>query len=127
MTIDGLGVGVDIETVARFATADARLFTAAELELCASSHDPAESRAGRWCAKEAVVKAVARHTLLSPREVEILADPDGRPVVRLLRAQLDHLHCDVSITHGGGIAAAVAAAWSTGATEAAATARPQDG
>ena len=111
--IEDLGVGVDIEMVSRFDTADPRLFTEAELALCAASADPAESRAGRWCAKEAVVKAVARHVLLSPREVEILADAAGRPVVHLLRAQLDQVRCDVSITHGGGIAAAVAAAWQT--------------
>lgn len=111
--IEDLGVGVDIEMVSRFDTPDPRLFTEAELELCAASADPAESRAGRWCAKEAVVKAVARHVLLSPREVEILADPAGRPVVHLLRPQLGRVRCDVSITHGSGIAAAVAAAWQT--------------
>lgn len=106
-----LGVGVDIEMVERFETADPRLFTEAELALCAASAKPAESRAGRWCAKEAVVKAVARYVLLSPREVEVLTDPGGRPIVRLLRPQLEHLRCDVSITHASGIAAAVAAAW----------------
>jgi phosphopantetheine--protein transferase-like protein len=109
--IKDLGVGVDIEMVARFTTPDPRLFTEAELALCAASSYPAESRAGRWCAKEAVVKAVARYVLLSPREVEILADPDGRPVVRFLRSGLWHIRCDVSITHGGGIAAAVSASW----------------
>lgn len=109
--IESLGVGVDIEMVSRFQTPDSRLFTEAELALCAASANPSESRAGRWCAKEAVVKAVARHVLLSPREVEILADPAGRPVVYLLRPHLHNIVCDVSITHGGDIAAAVAAAW----------------
>lgn len=113
MATNGLGVGIDIEMVSRFEAPDPRLFTPAELELCDASSNPAETRAGRWCAKEAVVKAVARHTLLSPREVEILADSNGRPVVQLLRPHLHHLRCDVSITHGGGIAAAVAAAWPT--------------
>lgn len=109
--IEDLGVGVDIETVGRFDSPDPRLFTEAELAFCAASANPAESRAGRWCAKEAVVKAVARHVLLSPREVEVIADPAGRPVIRLLRSGLENLRCDVSITHGGGVAAAVAAAW----------------
>lgn len=106
-----LGVGVDIEMVERFQTPDPRLFTEAELAFCAASTHPGESRAGRWCAKEAVVKAVARYVLLSPREVEVLSDDAGRPVVRLLRPQLEHLRCDVSITHAGGVAAAIAAAW----------------
>lgn len=106
-----IGVGVDIELVSRFDEPDPRLFTSAELALCAAAADPAESRAGRWCAKEAVVKAVARFALLSPREVEVVAGPAGRPEVRLLRDPPVLVHCDVSITHGGGIAAAVAAAW----------------
>jgi phosphopantetheine--protein transferase-like protein len=97
--------------VTRFETPDKRIFTAAELELCAASANPSESLAGRWCAKEAVVKAMSRHILLSPREVEVLADSAGRPLVRFLRSELEHIRCDVSITHGGGIAAAIAAAW----------------
>ncbi len=109
--ISDLGVGVDVELVGRFTDPDPRLFTENELALCEAAGNPAESRAGRWCAKEAVVKAVARHVLLSPRDVEILADEAGRPVVHWLRPQLDHVRCDVSITHGGEIAAAIAAAW----------------
>src|SRR4051812_46635414 len=91
--IEQIGVGLDIEMVGRFRTPDPRLFTAAELALCAASANPIETRAGRWCAKEAVVKAISRYVMLSPREVEILGDPSGRPVVHLLRAKLDHVQC----------------------------------
>lgn len=103
------GVGVDVELVARFAVPDTRLFTLEELAYCDSQEFPAESRAGRWCAKEAVAKACSRFLQLSLREVEILAGPSGRPQVRLsARALAVGLLVDVSISHAGGMALAVA-------------------
>jgi phosphopantetheine--protein transferase-like protein len=64
---DGAGggapfVGVDVEPVATFEGADAaflaRNFSPAERSYCAGASDPAASLAGRWAAKEAVVKAL---------------------------------------------------------------------
>lgn len=105
------GIGVDVETVARFATPDPRIFTAAELAYCAGQADPAESRAGRWCAKEAVCKACSNHVQLTLREIEICAGPHGRPMVLLPeRATALGLRAEVSIAHTGGVAVAVAVA-----------------
>ena len=105
------GIGVDVEAVERFAEPDPRLLTSDELAYCAAQDAPAESRAGRWCAKEAVVKACAKHLQLSPREVEILVEPCGRPIVALPeRAAMVGLVSEVSISHAAGVAIAVAIA-----------------
>jgi phosphopantetheine--protein transferase-like protein len=104
-------VGVDLEPVSRFAEADPRLFTVGELAAAERHADPAESRAGRWCAKEAVVKACSKHVLLATTEIEVVTMPDGRPVALLPpRASALGLECDVSISHADGFAMAVAIA-----------------
>jgi phosphopantetheine--protein transferase-like protein len=103
------GVGVDVESVSRFAEPDPRLFTTDELAHCALQPNPAESRAGRWCAKEAVSKGCAKYVQLSLREIEIRSEASGRPTVRLpARAVALGLVADVSIAHSSGLAVAVA-------------------
>ncbi len=84
------GVGVDIEAVSRFTDVRPGLFTDSELQ---HAGDRAESRAGIWCAKEAVVKAVSKWHLLSVRQVEITHD-EGRPTV-----VVPGFRVDVSISH----------------------------
>jgi holo-[acyl-carrier protein] synthase len=37
----------------------------------------------RFAAKEAVIKALGKSTSVSLREIEILSDPDGKPLVNL--------------------------------------------
>ena len=105
-----VSVGVDLEPVARFATADERLFTDAELAQTGAHSDPDEARAGRWCAKEAAVKALSSRRLLSPRDVEVLCDPSGRPHARVLADGFADVELDVSISHSEGFAMAVAVA-----------------
>lgn len=106
------GIGVDVEPVDRFTSADSRLFTAEELADCERAPNPANSRAGRWCAKEAVVKALSQYVAVGLREVQIRSGPGGRPVVVLLRPGLaDSFDCDVSISYTSGLAMAVALAW----------------
>jgi holo-[acyl-carrier protein] synthase len=82
-------VGVDIVTITRIEGAIARwgerflkrVYTDAELKLCGGS---VPSLAARFAAKEAVIKALGG---LSPgftwREIEILSDPRGKPLVGL--------------------------------------------
>lgn len=107
----GVGVGVDVEAVERFTEPDIRLFTVDELAYCAIQANPAESRAGRWCAKEAVSKACAKYLQLTLREIEIKVEPSGRPIVLLPdRATEVGLTAEVSIAHAGGTAVAVAVA-----------------
>lgn len=95
------GVGVDIESVHRFESVSDRLFTASERE---HAGDRLDSRAGIWCAKEAVVKAVSKWRQLSLREVEIVYSGD-RPT-----AIVAGFDIDVSISHTPEYAVAVAVA-----------------
>ena len=85
----------------------ARLLTTAERDYCARYADPFERIAGRFAAKEAILKAFGTGLAkgLSWGQIEILPDPQGAPQVsfsgkaasrmRLLRAT----HCHVSISH----------------------------
>lgn len=69
-------VGIDVERAGRFESlADdqslSALFTAEERRYCSSSRDAAASYAGTWCAKEAIVKALAPWVVLDPRRVTV--------------------------------------------------------
>lgn len=85
----------------------ARAFTAAEVAHCAGRP---ERLAGRWAAKEAVIKCFDRTPICFPRRrIEVLATETGAPAVRLLGDDPQGARVQVSITHQGGIA--VASAW----------------
>ena len=82
------GLGMDIIEIARVRRALAqqprlveKLFTPAERAYCDRCRDPAPHYAARFCAKEALVKAVGRH--LRWQEVEVVRAPSGRPSLRL--------------------------------------------
>ena len=78
-----------------------KTFTDAELAYCAGR---AEKLAGRWAAKEAVIKCFAGTPLCLPRRrIEVVAGSSGAPQVRLLGAD-QRADVQVSITHGAGIA-----------------------
>ena len=88
-----------------------RLFTAAEREYASARARPGRHLAARFCAKEAVAKALGL-TAWSFRDVEVLAG-DGAPTVRLSggaaeRARELGVRVVVSLTHSRRNAAAVA-------------------
>lgn len=91
-----------------------RVYTSAEQAECRAGG--ATSLAGRFAAKEAVLKLCGRPDGVDPRWVEITADSSGRPQVRLhsraagQAAALELGRIDVSIAHDSGIAMAVAVA-----------------
>lgn len=111
-----VGVGIDIVEVARIAHALRRpqfarkLLTEHEEAYCTNAAGVlVPSRvAGRWAAKEAVVKAVGVTYVLS--QIEILNDPLGQPHVRIHNPHFDstRLRIYLSITHERNNAAAVA-------------------
>src|SRR5262249_32360636 len=85
----------------------ARAFAAAELGYCQGRP---ERLAGRWTAKEAVIKCFDRTPICFPRSrIEVLPSDTGAPEVRLLGEDAKGAEVQVSITHQGGIA--VAGAW----------------
>lgn len=68
-----------------------KLFTKAEQEYCLNFKDPAPRLAGRFAAKEAVVKALGTGfgTDVSFKDIEIINDSQGKPVVYLSDALKD--------------------------------------
>jgi hydroxyethylthiazole kinase-like uncharacterized protein yjeF len=84
-----------------------RSFTASELAYCAGRPD---RLAGRWAAKEAVIKCFDRTPICFPRRrIEVLPAGSGGPVVRLLDGDAMGAGVEVSITHQAGLA--IAGAW----------------
>ena len=132
-TTSKTGVGVDIEPISSINIDNEdfvrRNFSAAEVEYCNKSADPKSSFAGRWCAKEAVIKAlsslvpeqkVTKDSGAGLSEVEILPGPSGAPLVKLHgeakerveramhTAGIEKLQNTVSISHSGSYAMAMA-------------------
>ena len=115
------GIGVDLCPIARMARALPRLapraFTAAERRAAAALPPAraAEFFAGRWAAKEALLKAlgVGISGLIPMNRIEIRARARGRPVVVLAaadRARLRRLGTGaihLTLSHADGIAVAV--------------------
>jgi holo-[acyl-carrier protein] synthase len=114
------GVGIDLLEIDRLERALARrprlaerLFTEGERAYAASSRRPAMQLAARFCAKEAIVKALSLDAW-DPHEIELVGG-GGPPVVRLTgrvgeRARELGVEVRVSLTHTRGMAAAVAVA-----------------
>ncbi|GEM_PF-137435 len=103
------GLGIDIEEVSRFRDKlnDDHflqlLFTEREIQYCRQKQDPAASFAGKFCAKEAMIKASA--IALGMKEIEIIQEESGKLSVYIKGQKQDLISC--SITHTGNYAAAV--------------------
>ena len=105
-----VGVGIDIVEIARIKKAlkrerfVRRILTEREEVYCTTPMRVA----GRWAAKEAVIKAVGVELLM--KNIEILNNPLGQPQVRINDPNYDgkRLKVFVSITHEKTHAAAVA-------------------
>ncbi len=104
-------IGIDIIEIARIEKAVARwgegflhrIYTEPELKL---SHKKSSSLAARFAGKEAVMKALGTGTKgISWREIEILSEPSGKPLVHLYgkaQNQADSLGLDkltISLSH----------------------------
>ncbi|MEZ5121226.1 MAG: holo-ACP synthase [Solirubrobacterales bacterium] len=84
-----------------------RLFTDAERAYAAAKARPAQHLAARFCAKEAVAKAL-RLQAWSWQDIEVVPGDDGARIrLRGALAALD-ADVDVSLTHSRGMAGAVA-------------------
>ena len=117
-----LGTGIDLCEVSRMeakvqAPADEfvnQVFLPGEIAYCGTKRHPAEHFAARFAAKEAVVKALACADGEGSfwQDIEIMNEPDGRPVVVLhgrAKEMADALgvrRVFVSLTHTRDLAAA---------------------
>ncbi len=113
------GVGIDLLEIDRLERALARrprlaerLFTPRERAAAAQRGRPGQFLAARFCAKEAVVKALALESW-EPHDIEVLGGGGGPPSVRLSGPVADAaaslgMAVEISLTHSGTTAGAVA-------------------
>jgi fatty acid synthase subunit alpha len=129
------GVGIDSELITALSLNNEnfvkRNYTANEIAECDKKPDPKASYVGRWCAKEAVVKAISSYATKTNRnvtttkgagapliDIEILSDAKGVPQVSLhgfaleLKETLGIRDISLSITHADSYAVAIALAHS---------------
>jgi holo-[acyl-carrier protein] synthase len=116
----GPSIGIDLLDIDRLERAlerrprlAERLFTESELAYAGARARPGQHLAARFCAKEAVAKAL-RLTRWSFHEVEVVVG-DGAPAVRLSGAVAERaaalgVEVAISLTHSRAHAAAVAIA-----------------
>jgi holo-[acyl-carrier protein] synthase len=108
-----VGIGVDVVDLARFERAVGRtpalrerVFTAAERDL------PLRSLAGRFAAKEALIKAIGDSTGVRWHDMEVVSDALGNPsfvlhnAVAGITAALGIVRIHLSMSHDAGIAIA---------------------
>lgn len=82
-----IGIGVDIESINRFKNIPfevnekfyERIFTPLEIEYCLKKKNMYSHFAGRFAAKEAVIKALSKERKYFLSEIEIRNDDKGRP------------------------------------------------
>ena len=90
-----------------------RLFTEGELAYAAARARPGQHLAARFCAKEAVAKALGAPIGMAWHDAEVVSEDSGRPLLELrgtVLAQADALgvtSVHLSLSHDAGIASAV--------------------
>ena len=107
-------VGIDVLEIDRMADALARtpglrdrLFTPGEQQYADAQSVPARHYAARFCAKEAVAKAL-QLTAWDATEIEVVVAASGAPEITLHGRLAAQPQVAVSLTHTRGTAAAVA-------------------
>lgn len=111
------GIGIDLIEIDRIRKAIERhprflshVFTEREIVICNGKGDPAASFAGRFAAKEAVIKAVGMS--LYWHEIEILCDDEDKPIPLLHGraapfAELGNVMVSISHTRTNAVAQAI--------------------
>jgi holo-[acyl-carrier protein] synthase len=106
------GIGVDIceiarmeRALARHATMRHRVFTPGEIAYCDAKARPAESYAGRFAAREAVIKALGGYRGRRWQDISVVRGAAGAPAIALTgnaKLRADALGIDrvlISFTH----------------------------
>ncbi|VVB83553.1 4'-phosphopantetheinyl transferase superfamily protein [uncultured archaeon] len=102
------GIGADIELITRFKKKFANkrffelIFTERERDYCEKKKEPIISYAGKFCAKESVIKAFGKKIFF--KEIEIINNQKGIPEVYIKGKLNKSIHC--SIAHSGEYAVA---------------------
>ncbi len=116
-----MGVGIDVVDLQRFREILLRrpkmaekIFSENELKDMGSRSDPVPGLAGRFCAKEAFLKAMGKGLFVcSLKEIEVHKTASGAPELRLgakaavLAEEMGAKRFEISISHSGLVATAV--------------------
>jgi len=100
-----LSIGVDIEDINRFENKSQnfldRIYTKSEQEYCLLKKLPAKHLAVRFCAKEAVIKALSALNMKHPplNHIEVYHSENKFPQIRLLNYGDNKLTFQVSLSH----------------------------
>lgn len=100
-----MAIGVDIEEISRFEDKSQeffdRIYTKGEQEYCFSKPNPASHFAVRFCAKEAVIKALNSMDIPHPRLccIEVFHSENKAPRIRILDPKYANLTIEVSLSH----------------------------
>ena len=100
-----MAIGVDIEDIKRFENKSQkfldRIYTKSEQEYCLSKKLPEKHLAVRFCAKEAVIKALSGLNIAHPslNQIEIYHNENKFPQIRLLNKSDNKLTFQVSLSH----------------------------
>lgn len=102
-------IGIDIEDISRFENKTLekdpkflfRIFTQREITYCLKDSNSSSHFAVRYCAKEAVVKALCSLTgkKIPYNKIEILNDDNNAPYVNILQEEFKDYNFLVSLSH----------------------------
>lgn len=103
-----IGIGTDIVECQRIAAMIEkhgniflhRVFTEQEIAYCSRNKAATQHYAGRWAAKEAILKAIGTGWArgIQWTDIEVLNEPGGRPSVHLHNAAIDVCH-SIGVSH----------------------------
>lgn len=109
MDLNEIGIGVDIENVKRFEKYakdknDAfikKIYSQNEIDYCFKSKTPAKHLAARFCAKEAIYKALCSIGILDLgfKDIEIIHNANSVPQVIFLNEKHKQCQCKLSLSH----------------------------
>ena len=109
-----MNIGIDIEEVKRFEKylkdkgRLERLFSKDEIVYCLSKKYPAQNLAGRFCAKEAVWKALGKENKkILVTDISIKNDATGAPEVYMKNKKRKNIKVSLSHTKKYAVAAAI--------------------
>lgn len=101
-----MAVGIDIEDIERFQDKSQRfldrVFTKSEQYYCLSKAKPESHLAVRFCAKEAVIKALNSMNIRQPQlnQIEIYHNENGCPLIKLPSTdEYKDIKIDLSLSH----------------------------
>ena len=109
-------IGCDLEEIRKFEKKISnerflnKVYTKTEIEYCLNKAKPAPHLAARWCAKEAVIKALSGLGINSIEftKIEIINNTEGYPEVYIHDPCCEGLEPKVSLSHSADIVMATA-------------------